>query len=159
MPERSDLPGGTVLAFDYGERRIGVAVGECQIQQAHPLTTLHRSKTDLWTSIAQLIAEWRPERLVVGRPVALDGTPHSQTARCEHFARQLQHRFRIVVDYAEERLSSFDAEQHLRVAGHNALGARTYLDSVAAQLILQSYFEASTGESGQRSSPGGNAAQ
>lgn len=147
MPERTDPLVGTVLAFDFGERRIGVAVGEWQIRQAHPLTTLARSASERWASIAQLIAEWRPERLVVGRPVALDGTPHSQTARCEHFARQLQHRFRIGVDYAEERLSSFDAEQQLRVAGHGAFSARTYLDSVAAQLILQSYFDTNAGAS------------
>lgn len=93
-------------------------------------------------AIAALIKEWQPVRLVVGLPVALDGTPHAMTARCTRFANQLRGRFALAVDYAEERLSSFEAGQFLRESGHDARSARDKIDAVAAQIILQSYFEA-----------------
>ena len=144
MPERAT---GTLLAFDFGEKRIGVAVGEWQLLQAHPLTTLHgEDNAGRFTAIAALIAEWRPARLVVGRPTALDGTPHAMTARCQRFARQLRGRFGLPVDYADERLSSLAAQDQLRGAGHSTRSARRHLDAVAAQLILQDYFDGLAGE-------------
>lgn len=79
-------------------------------------------------------------RLIVGLPVALDGTPHAMTARCTRFANQLRGRFAMPVDYADERLSSAEAEERLRESC-NARGAKEYLDAVAAQVILQSYFQ------------------
>ena len=87
MPEPAGRPQGTVLAFDFGEKRIGVAVGERALAQAHPLTTIRSEANAVrFAAIAALIAEWRPERLVVGLPLALDGTPHAMTARCTRFA-------------------------------------------------------------------------
>jgi putative Holliday junction resolvase len=107
MPEPARKTTGTVLAFDFGEKRIGVAVGEWQLLQAHPLTTLHgEANAERFAAIATLIREWQPASLVVGRPLALDGTPHAMTARCTRFANQLRGRFGLRVDYAEERLSS-----------------------------------------------------
>ena len=141
MPEPAGT--GTVLAFDFGEKRIGVAVGEWQLSQAHPLTTLHgESAYQRFAAIEALIREWRPTSLVVGRPVALDGTPTAMSARCTRFANQLRGRFGLRVDFAEERLSSFDAEDRLRAAGHDSRSTRRHLDAVAAQLILQSHFAA-----------------
>ncbi len=141
MPEPAGK--GTVLAFDFGEKRIGVAVGEWQLSQAHPLTTLHgESAQQRFAAIAALIREWQPTALVVGRPIALDGTPTTMTARCTRFANQLRGRFGLPVDFAEERLSSVDAEERLRAAGHDSRSARRHLDAVAAQLILQSHFAA-----------------
>ncbi len=141
MPEPAGT--GTVLAFDFGEKRIGVAVGEWQLAQAHPLTTLHgQSAQQRFAAIAALIREWQPTALVVGRPVALDGTATAMTAHCTRFANQLRGRFGLRVDFAEERLSSVDAEDRLRAAGHDSRSARRNLDAVAAQLILQSHFAA-----------------
>ncbi len=142
MPEPGARRRGTVLAFDFGTKRIGVAVGELKLAQAHPLATIRDERYDRrFAEIAALIDEWQPVRLVVGLPVALDGTPHAMTARCTRFANQLRGRFRLDVDYAEERLSSAEAEERLRESGYNARGARDHLDTLAAQIILQSYFQ------------------
>lgn len=134
-----------MLAFDFGVRRIGVAVGELELMQAHPLTTIRDERNDRrFPAIAALIGEWRPVRLVVGFPVALDGTPHAMTARCIRFANQLRGRFGVGVEYAEERLSSVEAEKRLRENGYNARNirdTREHIDALAAQIILQSYFE------------------
>ncbi|MFT3962667.1 Holliday junction resolvase RuvX [Propionivibrio sp.] len=142
MPEPGARRRGTVLAFDFGTKRIGVAVGELELAQTHPLATIRDERNDRrFAEIAALIGEWQPVRLVVGLPVALDGTPHEMTARCTRFANQLRGRFRLDVDYAEERLSSAEAEERLRESGYNARGARDHLDTLAAQIILQSYFQ------------------
>ncbi len=147
MPEPASKRLGTVLAFDFGEKRIGVAVGEWQLRQAHPLTTLHGAANAVrFSAIAALIQEWQPTSLVVGRPLALDGTPHALTARCIRFASQLRGRFGLNVDYAEERLSSVAAQDRLRSAGHDQRSARKHLDAVAAQLILQSHFDSIAGQ-------------
>ena len=136
------LPHGTVLAFDFGEKRIGVAVGETLLKQAHPLTVIHgEANAERFAAIGALIAEWQPARLVVGLPTSLDGEAHAMTARCTRFANQLHGRYGLPVAFAEERLSSFDANDRLRELGHNAKSAKAHLDAVAAQIILQSYFE------------------
>ncbi|MBL0206411.1 MAG: Holliday junction resolvase RuvX [Propionivibrio sp.] len=133
---------GTILAFDFGEKRIGVAVGECELGQAHPLTTIRSElNQDRFNTIAALIREWQPISLVVGLPVALDGTAHTMTARCTRFANQLRGRFGLPVDFAEERLSSVEAEEKLRESGHNLKSAREHIDALSAQIILQSFFE------------------
>ncbi len=133
---------GTVLAFDYGEKRIGVATGETLLGQAHPLTVIHAESNDhRLAAIGKLVAEWQPERLVVGLPTHADGTPHAMTARCQRFAERLQRRFNLPVALADERLTSLDAEARLREAGRDARAARPILDAVAAQLILQTWFD------------------
>jgi putative Holliday junction resolvase len=145
MPEPSIAQKGTVLAFDFGEKRIGVAVGEWALAQAHPLTTIRsEANAERFSAIAELIREWQPASLVVGLPVALDGTAHAMTARCTRFANQLRGRFALPVDYAEERLSSVEAGERLRESGHNAKSAKQHVDALAAQIILQCYFEQHT---------------
>jgi putative Holliday junction resolvase len=133
---------GSLLAFDFGTKRIGVAVGELELRQAHPLATIRGERNDRrFAEIAALIDEWKPVRLVVGLPLTLDGAPHAMTARCIRFANQLRGRFSLAVDYADERLSSFEAQAELRECGHDARGARERLDAQAARIILQSYFQ------------------
>ena len=142
MPDALVRQPGTVLAFDFGVKRIGVAVGEWPLAQAHPLTTIHgEANAERFAAIEALLKEWRPVSLVVGLPVALDGSAHEMTARSTRFANQLRGRFGLDVDYAEERLSSAEAEERLRESGYNARGAREHLDTLAAQIILQSYFQ------------------
>jgi len=136
---------GTVLAFDFGEKRIGVATGETLLASAHPLTVIHaESNDDRFAAIGKLIAEWQPERLVVGLPTHADGTPHEMTRLATKFAERLQKRFNLPVAMADERLSSLDAEARLRETGRNAKSAKPLLDAVAAQLILQTWFESSS---------------
>jgi putative Holliday junction resolvase len=138
MPESK-----TVLAFDFGEQRIGVAVGESALRHTHPLTTINcERKDERFARIQTLIGEWRPAVLVVGRPVHLDGTPHAMTARCARFANQLRGRFGIPVTEVDERLTSVDAASRLGESGLSARDARGHIDAVAAQIILQGYFDA-----------------
>lgn len=125
MPER------TVLAFDFGLKRIGVAVGEPELGTAHPLPAIAAPGFD---SIQKLISEWRPAQIVVGLPVAENGE-HPLAKRVERFARQLEGRFRVPVARVDERFTSVDAEQRLRGVKHKQV------DSVAAQLILEQYFD------------------
>ena len=134
MPDPVPARHGTVLAFDFGEKRIGVAVGEWALRQAHPLTVIRgEANAERFARIAELLREWQPQSLVVGLPLALDGTPR--------LANQLRGRFGLPVETAEERLTSVEAEERLREAGFNTRGARDHLDAMAAQIILQCHFE------------------
>ena len=136
------MPEGTVLAFDFGEKRIGVATGETLLGNAHPLTVIHaESNDDRFAAIATLVAEWRPVQLVVGLPTHADGTPHDMTRLAHKVGERLQRRFKLPVGFADERLTSLDAEARLRETGRNSKTARPLLDAVAAQLILQTWFE------------------
>jgi len=142
-------PVGTVLAFDFGEKRIGVATGETLLGSAHPLTVIHaESNDDRFAAIGKLIDEWQPERLVVGLPTHADGTPHEMTRLASKFGERLVRRFNLPVSYADERLTSLDAEARLREvarqSGRNSKTAKPLLDAVAAQLILQTWFESSS---------------
>lgn len=133
---------GTLLGFDFGTRRIGVAVGESMLGQAHPLTVIHGEANDQrFADIEKLIKEWQPVGLIVGLPTHMDGGEHEMTARCQRFANQLKGRFGLPVELADERLSSQDAESRLREVGKTSKTARPHLDAVAAQLILQTWFD------------------
>ncbi len=129
---------GCIIGFDYGGRRIGVAVGERVTRTAQPLTTLvsRNGKPD-WMAIQRLLEEWRPQRLVVGLPLHLDGEEQPMTEHARRFGRQLQGRFGLPVSYADERLSSIEAAQLLARGAHD----KGVVDKVAAQLILQSWLE------------------
>jgi putative Holliday junction resolvase len=129
MPERA---GRTVLAFDFGLRRIGVAVGETELRTAHPLTAVSR-----FDEIQTLICEWKPAALVVGKPLSAQGEPHRMTRQAEDFARRLERRFKLPVTRVDERFSSVEAESRLR----GTRAAKGSIDSVAAQLILEQYFD------------------
>lgn len=127
----------TVLAFDFGSKRIGVAVGEPELGTAHPLPGIAAAGEARFAAIGRLLAEWRPARLVVGLPLAANGAVHDTTLRAERFARQLRGRFRLPVELVDERFTSVEAAGRLR--GHRA--PRLAIDSVAAQLILEQYFD------------------
>jgi putative Holliday junction resolvase len=131
MPERSAHR--TILAFDFGLKRIGVAVGEPELGTAHPLGAVQG-----FAQIEKLVAEWRPARLVVGLPVAERGA-HPLAKRVERFARQLEGRYRVPVALVDERFSSVEAESRLKSSGTRA-PVKKNVDSVAAQLILEQYL-------------------
>jgi putative Holliday junction resolvase len=132
----------TVLAFDYGDRFLGVAVGETGVGVAHPLVTIgDRAAQARFDEIAALIAEWRPARLVVGLPLALDGTPHELTRRARRFARQLEGRFGLPVTLVDERLTSAEAEERLRAIGRGGRADKDLTHPVAAQVILQDFLD------------------
>ena len=127
---------GTILAFDFGLRRIGVAVGEPETGTAHPLPGIAVSGDARFAAIGTLVAQWRPAALVVGLPLAASGAAHDMTRRAERFARQLHGRFRLPVELVDERFTSLEAEDRMR--GRKA--GRLAVDSVAAQLILEQYL-------------------
>jgi len=132
---------GTVLAFDYGTKRIGVAVGDLGLRSAHPLTTLDaRDRTRSEASIRALIEEWTPVQLVVGVPFALDGSAHAMTRSARAFARALGKRHALPVAEVDERLSSVDADATLREAGARHTQRAAVLDAHAALVILRAYL-------------------
>ena len=135
-----------VLGFDFGQRRIGVAVGNRLTATARPLGFLAGGDHPDWAAIADLIREWQPGRLIVGRPARLNGERSELTDAAERFARRLHARFALPVDRADERLSSREAEARLRAArqqGRRRSVAKGESDAVAAQIILETWLERS----------------
>ena len=142
VTKTSAAPAGTVLAFDFGTERIGVAVGETELGVAHPLATVsNRAGVERFRAIEALIAQWRPALLLVGLPTHADGTPHTMTARARRFARQLEGRFTLPVAFTDERFTTRAASSALRDAATRARDRKAVRDSVAAQLILQDYLD------------------
>ena len=133
----------TVLAFDFGTRSIGVAVGNTVVRVAHPLTTIAgEANAARFAAIAALISEWSPDRLIVGRPLAEDGSASEMTARSDRFAHQLEGRFRLPVARIDERYSTHAAASALTAAGVRGRAHAQALDEGAAQVILQAWFDA-----------------
>jgi len=133
---------GTVLAFDFGLKRIGVALGEVLLGKARALTAIRAETNEArFAAVARLIQEWQPAQLVVGLPLTLDGAEHALTARCRRFANQLAGRFGLPVALVDERLTSAAAEEELRDAGLDWRTRKEAVDALAAQHILQDYFD------------------
>ncbi|WP_374316544.1 Holliday junction resolvase RuvX [Aquabacterium sp.] len=120
----------SLLAFDFGVKRVGVACGNTLMRQAQPLCTIAAEGDARFAQIALLIKEWQPQSLVVGVPYHPDGAAHENTAKAKRFARQLQGRFNLPVHEVDERYSTTEA-----IAG----GARD-LDAMSAAILLQQYF-------------------
>lgn len=123
----------TVMAFDYGTRRIGVAIGNSVAQTGQALKTVSQTNIDVrFQELAALLKEWQPDQLVVGLPVHPDGTAHEMTAKSKRFGNQLHGRFQLPVVWVDERYSSVVLE------GDDKM--RDNLDSHSAVLILEQYF-------------------
>jgi putative holliday junction resolvase len=121
----------TVLAFDFGLKRIGVAVGNSLLKQAQPLTIIDAATNDAkFAAITTLLQQWQPARCIVGLPLHPDGVAHAMTERCRRFANQLHGRFSLPVLLVDERYSSAVIPQRR--------GER--IDAEAAAIILQQYF-------------------
>lgn len=133
----------TLLAFDFGVRRIGVAVGSTLTGGARPLATIEsEANAARFDAIARLVREWAPQRLVVGRPLLEDGSPFETTARCERFARQLAGRFGLPVELVDERFSTLEARSAMAErAGGRPLRGDEPDDAEAAATILRQYLD------------------
>lgn len=104
---------GYVIAFDFGMRHIGVAVGQSVTATATPLTTLRaRDGVPDWTALTALIREWRPRRLLVGLPLNMDGSESAMSARARRFGNRLAGRTGVTVTLVDERLTSVEAREH-----------------------------------------------
>jgi len=132
---------GTVLGFDFGEKRIGVAVGETATGIAHPLMAIDAEATDRrFALIEKVVLDWKPTAFIVGRPKHADGAEHPIAKLAEKFGRRLAARFSLPVTFVDETLSSSEAEAQLREQ-HARIRAKQDVDALAAAVILQSYLD------------------
>ncbi|TAM09210.1 MAG: Holliday junction resolvase RuvX [Nevskiaceae bacterium] len=135
---------GTCLAFDYGLRRIGVAVGSGATGQARALTTLHHTGTPDWRAITVLVAEWQPEVCIVGLPLNEDGTEQAMSQAARAFAGQLEQRLGQTVHLCDERFSSRTADDEIRKARASGRRPRKTRkgdrDGMAACVILEQFL-------------------
>ncbi len=133
----------TILAFDFGLRRIGVAVGQQVTQSANPLTVIKNGDTGPdWNAIAALIEDWQPARLIVGMPMNADGSPSEIATKVSTFIEELG-RFGRPVETEDERFSSLEAEELLkseRAAGLRGRINKEMVDSAAATLIAERWL-------------------
>lgn len=129
------MPEETLLAFDYGTKKIGVALGNTLTLHARPLLILQPgTRVERFAQIQALLDEWQPERVIVGLPLTLDGQEQYASLRCRRFANQLHGRFGVQVELVDERGSSMEAQ--------DILGTHAADDAVAASVILQRYLDA-----------------
>lgn len=137
MPELAGRP-QVLIGFDFGVRRIGVALGNTLTGDARVLEVIDAIQTDRrFARIAELLQTWRPDRLVVGRPLDEDGTPTETTRRSDRFANQLRGRFGLPVERVDERFSSREAQAIIASAGLR----RDDEDGVAAAVILSQFLD------------------
>jgi len=133
---------GTLIGFDYGERRIGIAVGETSVGIANPVGHIDSVANDArFEAIGKLVAQWKPAGFVVGRPRHGDDSPHEVARLAEKFARRLAARYGLPVVFVDETLTSATAEAQLRTSRTRARKPGD-IDALAASLILQSYLDA-----------------
>jgi putative Holliday junction resolvase len=143
----AEQPALTALGFDFGLRRIGVAVGTTVTGSARDLTVIRNTEAGPdWAGIASLISEWRPDLAVVGVPYNMDGSRSDLTVRAERFARQLAGRSGLRVETVDERLSSREAEANLKAERQDGRRKRSVdagaVDMRAASVILERWLAA-----------------
>ena len=131
----------TVLGFDYGTQKIGVATGNSVIGRGSPLCALKaRDGVPDWTKIEALINEWKPTIIVVGNPLNMDGTPSELSKRATKFANRIHGRFGAQIAMVDERLTSSEAKSLAKERGHQGDFESDPIDAEAAALIIDSYF-------------------
>ena len=132
----------TLLAFDFGTKSIGVAIGQQLTGTARPLPALKaQDGTPDWSKIEALLKEWQPDHVVVGLPLNMDGTEQPLTARARKFANRLHGRFGVKVELHDERLSTVEARADLFSRGGFRALNKGSVDSLSAVIILESCFE------------------
>jgi putative Holliday junction resolvase len=133
---------GTLIGFDFGERRIGVAVGETSTRIANPLGAIEeRANEERFRAIGRIVDEWQPVGFVVGLPKHSDDSEHAVAKLAEKFARRLESRYHLPVEFIDETLTSAIAESELRDIRTRA-SRKSDVDALAAAMILQSYLDA-----------------
>jgi putative Holliday junction resolvase len=142
MPDHTSLAKPfTALAFDYGLKHIGVAVGQNLTGTAQPLAALKASDgVPNWDTIAALIREWQPQLCIIGLPLNMDGSESELSQRAAKFARRLHGRFNLPVELADERLSSFEARGEIIQRSGSRNFRDSGVDSLSAVIILESWF-------------------
>jgi putative Holliday junction resolvase len=141
-----------ILAFDFGQRRIGVAVGNTGTRTATAVGALPARGAPDWDAVARCLSEWTPARLLVGLPYNMDGSETALTAACRRFAAELSHRYALPVELIDERLTSSAAQADLREARRSGARRRRVrredIDANAARLILETWLQEANRSSG-----------
>lgn len=136
------MPSGVYLGFDFGYKRIGVAVGQRLTCSASPLATIEaKSGIPDWHVIQKIITQWNPQALIVGLPTCIDNSELYTTSAARRFAKQLHKRFALPVHLVDERLSTVEARGHLFEQGGYRKIKKTEVDSIAACVILEQWLQ------------------
>ncbi len=137
-------PSGTLLSFDFGHRRIGVAVGQTLTGTANALAVVQNARQVDWQAIAKIVKEWRPAALIVGLPLAADGHETDMSRDARHFGACLEDQFKVSVLFEDERLTSVGADQRFaeaRARGGMRRKDAALKDAMAAQIILENWLQ------------------
>ena len=138
----------TILGFDFGTRNIGVAVGQVITQTATALPQLKaRDGIPDWSQVEAVINEWKPDAVVVGIPLNMDGTESQMSIRARKFGKRIYGRFNLPFYEADERLTSFEAKEWASKLGHKGHYGSSPVDGMAAQIILEAWLNAPENES------------
>lgn len=131
----------TVLGFDFGTTRIGVAIGQSLTGQGRPLSPLKANDgIPNWDQISHIVNEWQPDAFIIGLPLNMDGTENEMCQRARKFAKRLHGRYNRPYHMMDERLSSYEAKGHVIAQGGNRNFKENSVDGLAAQMILESWF-------------------
>jgi putative Holliday junction resolvase len=135
------MPRGVFFGFDFGFKRIGLAVGQQLTGSASPLATLYAKQGQpQWREVEKLLAQWQPQALIVGLPTCIDGSELYTTSAARIFAKQLEKKFKLPVHLVDERLSTVDARANLFECGGYKKIQSTEVDSIAACIILEQWL-------------------
>jgi len=132
----------TILGFDFGLKNIGVAVGQELTRTANGIAVIKaRDGIPNWDDIQKVIEQWQPQLLIVGLPLNMDGTEQEMTAACRKFGNRLNGRFRLPVEWQDERLTTYEALEQLGIRDKMQSKRRGDVDRISAQIILQSWLD------------------
>jgi putative Holliday junction resolvase len=132
-----------ILGVDFGQKRIGLALGQTMTQSARALSTVANNQ-QLWHELAAVIKEWQISQIVIGLPLDMDGEEQEITRQVKNFAKKLQQQFELPINYIDERLTSYEAERQFKTQRANQLAKakhKSQIDAMAAQIILQSWLD------------------
>ena len=142
---------GNILSFDFGEKRIGVAIGNSITKSSHPLETINTSKnTERYKLIELLLKTWEPVKLVVGYPLNDDGTLSKMSLLAKKFGMKLTNKYNIPIAMVDERFTSSEADVELKKFEKNFKKRKIVVDQVAAMIILDSFFQNNSNENSNK---------
>jgi len=142
---------GNILSFDFGEKRIGVAIGNSITKSSHPLKTINTSKnTERYKLIELLLKTWEPVKLVIGYPLNDDGTLSNMSSLAKKFGVKLANKYNIPIAMIDERFTSSEADLELKKFEKNFKKRKIVVDQVAAMIILDSFFQNNSDENSNK---------
>ena len=142
---------GNILSFDFGEKRIGVAIGNSITKSSHPLETINTPKNkERYKLIELLLKTWEPVKLVIGYPLNDDGTLSKMSLLAKKFGMKLENKYNIPISMIDERFTSSEADLELKKFEKNFKKRKIVIDQVAAMIILDSFFQNNSNENSNK---------